>query len=145
MRIWSVHPIYLDQKGLVALWRETLLAQKVLLGLTRGYTHHPQLNRFRDTGNPIGAIAEYLRHVATEADARGYNFNKDKINGATFSQGIITVSTGQLMYETKHLLEKLRNRDPDRHDLFKATVVFKPGAMFEQIPGPVAPWEVITK
>lgn len=37
MRIWSLHPSYLDAKGLVALWRETLLAQKVLLGATVGY------------------------------------------------------------------------------------------------------------
>jgi len=30
MRLWSLHPRYLDAKGLVALWREGLLAQKVL-------------------------------------------------------------------------------------------------------------------
>jgi hypothetical protein len=27
MRIWTVHPRYLDPKGLVAAWREALLAQ----------------------------------------------------------------------------------------------------------------------
>lgn len=46
MRIWSVHPSLLDAKGLVACWRETLLAQKVLQGLTKGYKNHPQLDRF---------------------------------------------------------------------------------------------------
>jgi hypothetical protein len=30
MRIWSLHPKYLDSKGLVALWRESLLAKNVL-------------------------------------------------------------------------------------------------------------------
>lgn len=37
MRLWTLHPKYLDPKGLVALWRETLLAQRVLAGRTRGY------------------------------------------------------------------------------------------------------------
>jgi hypothetical protein len=43
MRLWSLHPQYLDPQGLVALWREALLAQAVLRGKTRGYKHHPQL------------------------------------------------------------------------------------------------------
>ena len=36
MRLWSVHPQHLDVRGLVALWREGLLARKVLLGETNG-------------------------------------------------------------------------------------------------------------
>jgi hypothetical protein len=32
-RIWSLHPKYLDARGLVALWREGLLAQAVLTKL----------------------------------------------------------------------------------------------------------------
>lgn len=32
MRLWSLHPSYLDAVGLVALWREGLLARKVLQG-----------------------------------------------------------------------------------------------------------------
>ena len=44
MRLWSLHPKYLDKLGLLGLWRESLLAQKVLLGKTKGYKNHPQLN-----------------------------------------------------------------------------------------------------
>ena len=51
MRIWSLHPRYLDAKGLVAVWRETLLAKHVLEGKTKGYKNHPQLNRFREVKN----------------------------------------------------------------------------------------------
>ncbi|MEN6399799.1 MAG: pyrimidine dimer DNA glycosylase/endonuclease V, partial [Rectinema sp.] len=29
MRLWTLHPQYLDQKGLTAAWREGLLAKKV--------------------------------------------------------------------------------------------------------------------
>lgn len=46
VRLWSLHPRYLDTAGLTAGWREALLAQKVLTGVTRGYRHHPQLERF---------------------------------------------------------------------------------------------------
>jgi hypothetical protein len=37
MRLWTLHPRYLDSQGLVALWREGLLAQAVLRNRTRGF------------------------------------------------------------------------------------------------------------
>ena len=37
MRLWTIHPRYLDSRGLVALWRESLLARAVLRSQTRGY------------------------------------------------------------------------------------------------------------
>ena len=40
-------------QGLVALWREALLARAVLRGKTRGYRHHPQLHRFRASATPV--------------------------------------------------------------------------------------------
>ena len=114
MRLWSVHPSYLDTKGLVALWREGLLAQNVLLGKTKGYKNHPQLKRFKVAENPIGAIASYLRAVVDEADNRGYNFDRSKIINEEF-RGMMTVTTGQLDYEFRRLLEKLKERDPARY------------------------------
>jgi len=62
VRIWSLHPCLLDRRALVACWRETLLAQKVLRGLTRGYTNHPQLIRFRAHPQPLEAGAAYPIH-----------------------------------------------------------------------------------
>ena len=67
MRLWSLHPGYLDSQGLVALWREALLAQKVLAGKTRGYKNHPQLERFKAHPHPPQAIAAYLVSVWEEA------------------------------------------------------------------------------
>ncbi|HLW43123.1 MAG TPA: pyrimidine dimer DNA glycosylase/endonuclease V, partial [Candidatus Acidoferrales bacterium] len=78
MRLWSLHPSHLDGKGLVALWREGLLAQNVLRGKTKGYRFHPQLNRFRATKKPVIAIGTYLRAVAEEAKSRGYSFDASK-------------------------------------------------------------------
>jgi len=115
MRLWSLHPRYLDARGLVALWREALLAQAVLKGKTKGYTHHPQLQRFRQTRNPTHAIAAYLQFVHDEATRRGYNFDRKKIGRTSNCDGKlqrIPVTQGQLRYEWKHLRMKLARRDP---------------------------------
>ena len=101
MRLWTLHPKYLDAKGLVALWREALLAQKVLRGRTRGYRHHPQLIRFAQTQNPPGALAAYLKAVHAEAAERGYRFNAAKIGRQRFP-GRIRETRGQLLYEWRH-------------------------------------------
>jgi hypothetical protein len=81
MRIWSLHPKYLDTKGLVALWRETLLAKHVLENKTKGYRNHPQLNRFKTCTNPLHAINYYLSVVHEEAERRGIDLIKIKLNG----------------------------------------------------------------
>ncbi|WP_245747334.1 pyrimidine dimer DNA glycosylase/endonuclease V [Frateuria terrea] len=47
MHLWTPHPKHLDRQGLLALWREGLLARAVLRGQTRGYRQHPPLERFR--------------------------------------------------------------------------------------------------
>lgn len=161
MRIWSLHPVLLDQKGLVACWRETLLAQKVLQGRTSGYRNHPQLERFRAHADPLAAIGAYLSGVADEADARGYRFNRDLIVRALSSPGDgpapIEVTTGQLELEFQHLMGKLAVRDPDRHARWSraptgVTSSGPPGspgtppahALFTVVPGPVAGWERAT-
>jgi hypothetical protein len=111
MRLWSLHPKYLDSKGLVALWREALLAQAVLRGQTRGYKHHPQLQRFSSHTTPCTAINAYLAAVHAEASARGYAFDQSKIGPVGTVPGIL-VSVGQLQHEWAHLLAKLSARSP---------------------------------
>src|SRR5579863_4935443 len=130
MRLWSLHPSLLDPIGLVALWREALLAQKVLRGETKGYRHHPQLERFRRSLNPAGAIANYLWSVADEADERGYHFDVSKI---MMKRGeiAIPVTRGQLAFELTHFKEKLRRRNPkqlalvEKRRRLKANPTFK--------------------
>src|SRR6185369_11258788 len=111
MRLWTVHPRYLDAKGLVAAWREALLAQKVLAGATRGYRHHPQLARFQEQSDPLMVIATFLVGIAAEAQARGYRFDHAKISRGRFT-GQIQETSGQLHYEWRHLKIKLRARAP---------------------------------
>lgn len=142
MRLWAIHPEYLDAKGLVALWREALLAQNVLLGNTKGYKKHPQLNRFKNTSNPIGAIACYLRSIIDEADRRGYNFNRNKIVNKKINS-MIPVTSGQVEYEFKHLLEKLRKRDPDLYLPLEGIEKIKVNPIFKKISGIIEEWERI--
>lgn len=111
MRLWSLHPKSLDSQGLVALWREALLAQAVLRGQTRGYNHHPQLERFRSHASPRLAINVYLAVVHAEASTRGYAFDRSKI-GPVRSVPRISVSLGQIQHEWTHLLAKLAARSP---------------------------------
>lgn len=140
MRIWSLHPGYLDSRGLVAVWREALLAQAVLRGATRGYRRHPQLVRFRCRRSPAGAIAAYLRHVHAEAQARGYRFNPELV-GSAWTAGRIPVAGGQLEHEWAHLKAKLRLRDPERAARCEAVVFPSPHPLFRVVPGGVEPWE----
>lgn len=142
MRLWSLHPKYLDTKGLVALWREALLAKHVLEGKTRGYKNHPQLNRFKKTKDPVGAINQYLSEVYHEAVGREYNFERKKINW-NFGQNKLSVTAGQLSYEVKHLLNKLKIRDPYRHKALKDQQKFDAHPLFKKIAGSVENWEII--
>jgi hypothetical protein len=140
MRLWSLHPKYLDAKGLVALWREGLLAQAVLRGRTKGYTRHPQLWRFREQASPVGSIATYLRVVRAEGARRGYSFAAGKVSRSR-ARGRMTVSRGQLLFEWRHLLEKLAKRHPERHA--ELAGVKRPHAhpLFRVVAGGVARWE----
>lgn len=141
MRIWSLHPEHLDARGLVACWRETLLAQKVLRGLTEGYRGHPQLVRFRATGSPVAAVATYLHGVADEADARGYRFDRSRVVAAREPDLTMPVTTGQVDHEWAHLLTKLAVRDPTRHEAL-TQVLPRVHPLFTVSQGPVEDWEV---
>lgn len=143
MRLWSIHPKYLDSRGLVALWRESLLAQKVLLGQTTGYRQHPQLARFKATSDPMASIATYLWGVFTEAADRGYNFDERKISNPKGRQRI-NVAKGQLIYERRHLLRKLKLRDIKYYKSLMAVAEPDTHPMFKAVSGDVESWEVIS-
>ncbi len=139
MRIWSLHPMHLDSKGLVALWRETLLAKKVLEGKTKGYKNHPQLERFKLHPNPLSAINSYLEAVCKEAFERNFCFDKTKI-GKEFTNQKIPVTDKQLEYEWQHLQNKLKTRDPKKYEENKNKTP-TPHPLFKIVPGEVEDWE----
>ena len=140
MRLWTLHPRYLDAQGLVAAWREALLAQKVLRGATRGYRHHPQLARFRAQSRPVAAIATFLAGLATEAWRRGYRFDAAKIAPGRV-RGQIPETRDQLQYEWRHLRTKLRTRAPEAYRRFRGVTRPRPHPLFRIVPGGVRDWE----
>lgn len=139
MRLWSIHPKYLDSKGLVALWREGLLAQAVLLNRTKGYTFHPQLQRFRTQPDPVASIGCYLWYVAAEAKQRGYDFQEARIEIPEKEVPLIPVTDQQLAFELAHLRHKLETRNPRR--LIVLDQQAKPHPLFLRIDGPIEDWE----
>jgi hypothetical protein len=140
VRIWSLHPKYLDRQGLVALWREALLAQAVLRGETRGYRHHPQLARFQQHSQPLSAIGSYLRAVHDEAASRGYNFDKTKLR-LVRSQPVIPVMSGQIRHEWRHLMAKLSVRSKATHRQWSKVRTPELHPLFDKIAGGIEPWE----
>ena len=142
MRLWTLHPKYLDRQGLLALWREGLLAQAVLLGKTRGYRRHPQLERFRRSRDPAAAIGAYLGAVHAEASRRGYSFDRGKI-AAPGRRARMKATRGQMEYETEHLLKKLKGRDPKRFGMLSRAGRLLPNPVFAVVPGRIEPWERI--
>lgn len=151
MRLWSLHPSFLDQKGLVACWRESLLAQAVFQGRTKGYKNHPQLRRFRECGFPLTALRQYLWELWKEATFRGYSFNHDKINkplGPKEEVGkqlpfVIEVTSGQMDYERGHLLEKLFERDLTKFELVTQIPTLEAHPLFKVVDGEISPWEKV--
>ena len=141
MRLWSIHPKYLDVKGLCGLWRESIMARNALLGIRMGYKNHPQLNRFKDCKHPVDAINYYLCFVWQEAALRGYNFDKAKINWDC-KKVKLKVTTGQMDYELKHLLKKLKIRDTKKYTEIKSTRELIPHPMFKLVAGGIEDWEI---
>ena len=138
MRIWSVHPRYLDRQALIAGWRETLLAQAVLAGRTKGYRNHPQLDRFRTAGDPVATVGAYLAGLADEADARGYRFDRSRID-RTDPADALSVTEGQLAFERGHLAAKFAVRSPDLLPALPQRL--EPHPLFAVVPGDIEDWE----
>jgi len=140
VRLWTLHPKYLDPQGLVALWREALLARAVLRGKTRGYRHHPQLHRFQAHSTPRSAINAYLGFVLLEAESRGSSFDRPKVGPVRRSVRISSTS-GQVFYEWQHLLRKLRARSPAHYRRWRGVASPEHHPLFSIVPGPVESWE----
>jgi hypothetical protein len=140
LRLWSIHPKYLDGKGLVALWRESLLAQKVLKGETKGYRHHPQLRRFMAHQDPERAITRYLNDIWNESEMREYNFNKEKI-GEVFLTDKIPVTRGQLLFEFSWLCNKLKIRNAQKYKELLSVKEIECHPLFEIMEGDIEEWE----
>jgi hypothetical protein len=135
-----LHPRYLDPQGLVALWREALLARAVLGGRTQGYRHHPQVTRFRAHRRPHAAISTYLAAVHAEAEHRGYAFDAAKIGPARCDEAMF-VTRGQVEHEWRHLLLKLSRRSPEYYRRWRSLRTPDVHPLMRGCAGGIEPWE----
>lgn len=122
------------------MWREGLLARKVLLGETLGYKKHPQLTRFKGMSNPVMALDVFLTHVLIESQKRCYRFDGTKIN-LNPELEIMSVTDGQLTYEFQHLKSKLEKRDMIKLEEIMNFKTIPPNPIFKVIPGEIENWE----
>jgi hypothetical protein len=141
MRLWSIHPKYLDVKGLTGLWREALHARKVLQGRTKGYKNHPQLTRFKQQKDPIRYINSYLYFIYKESCSRGYCFDKRKLGKKTSKN--IEVTKGQIEYEFKHLKKKLKTRHNEKYKELLKIKKIQPNPLFKIKKGSIEAWEKV--
>ncbi len=141
MRLWSLSPKYLDRQGLLAVWREGLLAKNVLEGKTKGYKNHPQLDRFKNSQDAIAHINNYLFGIYQEAEKRGYKFSLEKLDGLKKVSKKIKVNSEQLVYEFSHLLKKLESRDIKRFNEYKFTKEIEIHNLFKVVKGEIEKWE----
>jgi hypothetical protein len=142
MRLWSIHPKYLDTQGMVAVWREALLAKKVLQNRTNGYKNHPQLLRFKNQRSPINAINYYLACIYNDSLERHFKFNAEKI-GTIETIDKIPVLSGQIKFEFEHLLGKLKERNRVQYNMLKNMKKIEIHPIFKRIPGSIEKWEKI--
>jgi hypothetical protein len=141
MRLWSLHPCYLDTKGLLAAWREGLLAQKVLAGGTKGYRNHPQLHRFRASADPLAMIGSFLSCIADDADRRQYRFDRTRILRTENGLAPIAVNDGQILYELALLRRKLASRSPENYARISDIRRVRLNCVFTVRTGGVEDWE----
>jgi len=141
MRLWSIHPKYLDCKGLIALWRESLLAKKVLSGKTKAFKKHPQLKRFENHPETVSTINVYLYYVLEEGLRCGYDFKKEKISMPVKRILPIKVTRGQIQFEFNHLKKKLKTRDPEKYRQLLKVKEIRPNPIFKIVEGEIEKWE----
>ena len=144
MRLWTINFKYLDAKGLVALWREALLAKNVLAGLTKGYKNHPQLDCFYAHENALEAINAYLAEVYAQACARGYKFDAAKAGEFDERNLVkIAVSSGQIEYEFAFLQKKLKSRDINAYEQKLSVKNIEIASIFKEVEGEIESWEKV--
>ena len=90
----------------------------------------------------MNALADRMlqRGLIDEAAARGYRFDRSKI-GPVRGPVRLTVTEGQMEYEWKHLLGKLKSRSPAEYRKWMKIRRPDPHPLFRVRPGAIAEWE----
>lgn len=130
MRLWSIHPKYLDKHALIALWREGLLAQKALSGKGLVDEANVQLVRFKKSANPVRAIGSYLSFVASEGAKQGCKLNHERILQPNFEAKFMTTDVAQMELEVEQLKARMKTRNKDKFKLLTDVHKFEANPVF---------------
>ena len=150
MRIWTLHPRFLDRQGLLGQWREALQAKNALLDPhhSSNVCHERQLRRFKAAKiQALSCMGVYLHAVADEMILRGYKPNVSLIPYYVGTPSLIPVTQGQVNFEIAHLMAKLTERDPSRLlPLSKIRVLMSNqlNPIFKEVGGDIESWEKIS-
>jgi hypothetical protein len=141
MRIWSIHPKYLDSKELLNLWNETIQAKNEFLTKFSGHFSNKQLERFLDLKNPLEAINSYMSSIYREAVKRDFSVD-DSFMDWDFDDSIqIPVTAGQISHEISKLKSRLRERDEKKLQKLNGRTFLELHPIFYSVPGTIEEWE----
>jgi len=80
MKIYLMHPSYLDSKRLVETWRSSVLIKNVLIGKGgKNLFYNKYVCLFSRSHYPINFIIRYMIDVKAEADKRDFKFDSGLI------------------------------------------------------------------
>jgi hypothetical protein len=146
MRLWSIHPKYLDASRLNAQWREALLCKACLEDKTVGYLNHPQYLRVKNHPHPHDFINKFLYSIWEEGFNRGYKYDDTKF-AICLDFEPMEVTEDQIEYEFEHLQKKLGEFDEqyvsNEQDFNEEGILLND--CFLLIPGPIMNFEKVKK
>jgi hypothetical protein len=142
MRLWSFHPKYLDNVGLSRAINEGVSGYKALTGKQKMWKNHPQLTRFKDYGET--QLKLYIEHLLIHFYNRkciSIKLSPQPFN--VFVKDVIEVTTGQLIYEWNHYLNKLEKRNNDLYQELMHITCPEPHPLLEVVEGDIESWEKV--
>jgi len=109
MRVWDIHPGYLNRESLLGEHREVHAVFSIIINHKSGYARHPETMRWRDS---LGALVSRHDCLLEEMDFRGYRHLSPApdIPGSPWPQVFIDPPAGQLSI----LEQKYRMKNPGR-------------------------------
>jgi len=148
IRLWSLHPKYFDFQTLSDLWRDCVRATRLIKDGKAG--KYPQLERILKSCRPMQAMTEYMHAVADVAEHKGWEkrwlFDRRVIERPRSRVPLISVTAGQMEFETWHYGELLVKRDGGGQKYVDFWSIREPAPhpIFTVCPGAIEKWEKLS-
>lgn len=141
--MWSFHPKYLDNVGLSRAINEAVAGYKALIKTGKGYPptweKHSQLTRFRNEPTELEWFVVYL--VQEWSNRKLAEVKQEPLSNLMRFVYTVPVNKGQLQYEWKHYLNKLKIRNEELYHELKGIITPEPHPLFKTVKGDVEEWE----